>query len=140
MVYKFFLYYVPSLLYFSFPVFFFCHIATFKEDCFSIEWGSTFEQSHNCNMVLNPMSEKKRLYLLWFHKWVPSNDCFDSKKYNRAKKSWKANSTPLSDNVKPSSLFHKRNSAKMACVSSIVACREILLLQRWRVEGLQICE
>ena len=48
---------------FSFPVFFFCHIATFKEDCFSIEWGSTFEQSHNCNMVLNPMSEKKRLYL-----------------------------------------------------------------------------
>ena len=48
---------------FSFPVFFFCHIATFKEDCFSIEGGSTFEQSHNCNMVLNPMSEKKRIYL-----------------------------------------------------------------------------
>ena len=46
-----------------FPVFFFCHIATFKEDCFSIEGGSTFEQSHNCNMVLNPMSEKKRIYL-----------------------------------------------------------------------------
>ena len=49
--------------YFFFSCFLFCHIATFKEDCFSIEGGSTFEQSHNCNMVLNPMSEKKRIYL-----------------------------------------------------------------------------
>ena len=52
-----------SFTFFSFPVFFFCHIATFKEDCFSIEYESTFEQSHNCNMVLNPMSEEKRPYL-----------------------------------------------------------------------------
>ena len=62
MVYNFFLHYF-LFHFFLFLFSFFCHIATFKEDCFSIEYESTFEQSHNCNMALNPMSEEKRPYL-----------------------------------------------------------------------------
>ena len=52
-----------SFIFFLFLFSFSAILQHSRKIAFLLNEDRPFEQSHNCNMVLNPMSEKKRIYL-----------------------------------------------------------------------------